>query len=115
TPTVVAENVGLFGDGLTFDQEGNLYVIFDTEKEIALDESILFVLPAGGTTLRRFFALEDKVLANPAFGRGAFGETTLYLTLLAVPPFTGEDSRGVVTVEVGIPGKPLPADQLPML
>src|SRR5690606_25926857 len=57
TPTVVAENVGLFGDGLTFDQEGNLYVIFDTEKEIALDESILFVLPAGGTTLRRFFAL----------------------------------------------------------
>ncbi|MCB9737363.1 MAG: SMP-30/gluconolactonase/LRE family protein [Deltaproteobacteria bacterium] len=110
-PVAVASGVGLFGDGLAFDAEGNLYVIFDTVEEIALDESIVFVLPRGGSALRRFFALDDgRVLANANFGAGAYGETTLYLTLLSVPPFTADASRGLVRIPVGVAGKPLPAE-----
>ncbi len=102
--TAVAPNVGLFGDGAAFDREGNLYAIFDTADGLALDESIVFVLPRGETTLRRFFAMSDRILANLAFGRGAFGETTLYATLLAFVPFVAADARGVVRFEIGIGG-----------
>lgn len=108
-PIPVAEGLGLFGDGLAFDVEGNLYAIFDTEADFALEESILYVFHPGDPTPHRFFALGDgRVLANPHFGAGAFGEQTLYLTLLAIPPFTSDDSRGVVRVDVGVAGRPLP-------
>lgn len=108
-PTPVAEGLGLFGDGLAFDVEGNLYAIFDTEADFALEESILYVFHPGDPTPHRFFALDDgRVLANPHFGVGDFGQQTLYLTLLAIPPFTSDDSRGVVRVDVGVAGRPLP-------
>jgi len=104
--TPVAENVGLFGDGLTFDAEGNLYVIFDTavEGEFALDESIVFVLRHMETELVRWFGIRDQLVANLMFGRGDFGATTLYLTLLAVPPFASPNARGLVRLEAGVPG-----------
>ncbi|MFT7579032.1 MAG: sugar lactone lactonase YvrE [Myxococcota bacterium] len=108
TPKVtVAAGVGLFGDGLAFDAEGNLYTIFDTAVGFELDESIVFVLPSGGAELKRFFAVKDQLLANLLFGGDAFGTTTLYLTLLSVQPFVPLESRGVVTLDVGIAGAPL--------
>ena len=41
----VARGVGVFGDGLDFDRLGNLYVIFDTVKDFALDETVVFARP----------------------------------------------------------------------
>lgn len=99
--TSVATEVGVFGDGLAFDALGNLYVIFDTAKDFALDETIVYVLPAGATALRRVVAATGKVWANLAF-QGS----DLFLSLLAVPPFTS--SRGVEKVTVDIYGAALP-------
>jgi len=101
----VATKVAVFGDGLAFDAAGNLYVLFDTADGLALDETIVDVLPRGGTTLARAFAAKGKVWANLAFGNDAFGKTTMYLSLLKLPPFT--ESRGVERVELGIVGAPL--------
>jgi len=109
----IATGVGVFGDGLAFDQAGNLFVIFDTIEGLALDESIVFALPKGGTALRRVFAVRERVWANLAFGRGAFGDTTLYLSLLAVPPFTSANARGLERVRVDVGGAPLPAPLSP--
>ena len=44
--------------------------------------------------------------ANLAFGTGAFGDTTMYLSLPKLPPFT--QTRGVERVQVGVDGAPLP-------
>jgi len=106
-PVAVAEGIALFGDGLAFDVEGNLYASFITEAGFTLDESIIYVLPHGETTLARFFAVREQVMANLAFGVGPFGDSTLYLTLLAIPPFTAPEARGVLRLPVGIPGLPL--------
>ncbi|MCC6621628.1 MAG: hypothetical protein IT385_10265 [Deltaproteobacteria bacterium] len=104
----VARGVGVFGDGLAFDGLGNLYVIFDTVVELALDETIVFVLPSGGTALTRVASARGKVWANLAFAPDAYGSTTMYLALLAVPPFTPADARGIERVRVDVPGAPLP-------
>ena len=103
----VAANVGLFGDGVAFDAEDNLYAIFDRQENLALSESTVFVLPAGADELVPFLSVSDHVLANLAFGTGAFGETTLYIALLAVAAFTPPEARGVERFEVGITGLPL--------
>lgn len=102
--TDIAVNQGLFGDGLTFDSEGNLYVIFDKEADFALTESAVWVLAKGDTKLVKFLAANDRIFANPVFGRGAFGQTQLYLALLAVPPFTDASARGLMRFDVGIKG-----------
>ena len=102
--TDIAVNQGLFGDGLTFDSEGNLYVIFDQEADFALTESTVWVLAKGDTKLLKFLTANDRVFANPVFGKGAFGETQLYLALLAVPGFTDPSARGLMRFDVGIKG-----------
>jgi hypothetical protein len=48
--------------------------------------------------------VRDRVLANLAFGEGDFGANTLYIALLAVPPFTPATARGAERIAVGIPG-----------
>lgn len=103
----IATRVALFGDGMAFDAEGNLYVIFDTQRDFMLEESAIWVLPAGEGALVKLAAVRGRVLANLAFGRGAYGETTLYVSLLAVPPFTPANERGVERLELGLPGQPL--------
>lgn len=103
--TDIATNQGLFGDGLTFDSEGNLYVIFDQEKDLALTESAVWVLAKGDSKLVKFLAASDRVLANPVFGKGAFGKTQLYLAMLSVPPFTDPSARGLMRFDVGIAGQ----------
>ncbi len=102
----LAERRGLFGDGLAFDVEDNLYVIFDTEADTALEESAVWVLPAGEDELVKFLATGDRVYANLAWGRGDFGEETLYISLLAVDLFT-LPLRGVERIDLGIGGLPL--------
>ncbi len=102
----LVERRGLFGDGLAFDVEGNLYVIFDTESDFMLEESAVWVLPAGESELVKFLASGSRVFANLAWGTEAFGETTLYVPLLAVDAF-GLPVRGVDRIDVGIAGLPL--------
>jgi hypothetical protein len=106
--TTVLSNFGLFGDGVAIDVEGNVYVIFDKQENFALSESAIWVLPAGETTAVKFVSVPNYVLANLAFGVGDFGSTTLYISRLAVPPFTAPETRGIERIEVGIPGLPVP-------
>jgi sugar lactone lactonase YvrE len=105
----VARGVGVFGDGLVFDRVGNLYVIFDTVKDFALDETVVFARPREGGELRRVLSARGKVWANLAFppkDSGAdYGLTTLYLSRLAVPPFVPIETRGLDRVELGIGGE----------
>lgn len=105
----VARGVGVFGDGLVFDRLGNLYVIFDTVKDFALDETVVFALPADGGELVRVLSARGKVWANLAFppteSGAAYGETTMYLSRLAVPPFVPIETRGLDRVELGIGGR----------
>jgi len=109
----VALGIGLFGDGMAFDAEGNLYVIVDRllEGTLTLDDSAIWVLPKGGSDLVKFASIEDPltqgILANVAFGQGEFGETTLYIALLTMPPFSPEEKRGLMRVDVGIVGQSL--------
>lgn len=102
--TVLAEGLGVFGDGVTFDADGNVYVIIDTLDGLALGESAVWVLPASGGPAQKLVVADGVLYANLAFGRGAFGETTLYLALLQIPVFTGPESRGLQRVELGIAG-----------
>jgi sugar lactone lactonase YvrE len=103
----VATNVGLFGDGVAFDAEGNLYAIFDTQMNLMLAESAVWVLPAGEAELVKFLSVPDRVLANLAFGKGDFDDETLYLSLLSIPLLQLPE-RGVERIEIGIPGLPVP-------
>jgi hypothetical protein len=103
----IATNFALFGDGVSFDAEGNLYAIFDTQRDFMLEESALWVLPEGERQLEKLLAVQDHVLANLDFGQDAFGTATIYIALLAVPPFTLPSARGVERFTIGIPGLPL--------
>lgn len=106
--TPVVEGIGLFGDGLAFDVEGNLYVVVDREENFMLTQSAVVVIPAGETTPIDFLVAGGRqVFANVAFGTGAYGTGTLYIALLAVPGFGDPDSRGLERFEVGIAGLPL--------
>ncbi len=103
----VLEGIGLFGDGVAFDVAGNLYYVADTQKDFKLEESAVWVLPAGEPEPRKLLAAADRIFANLAFGAAPFGETTLYISLLTLPGFAPPEARGVERVEVGIPGRPL--------
>lgn len=115
----VLKDVGLFGDGLAFDAEGNLYVLFDRvdTEDLVLEASELHLVAAAD--LAAFLAQPqgasealvsvvllaspDVVMANLAWGRGAFESNRIHLSLLAIPAF-GLVTRGVVTFDAGIPG-----------
>lgn len=103
----IAASFALFGDGVAFDTENNLYAIFDTERDFMLEESAIWVLPSGSAQLEKLAAVRGRVLANLAFGTPAFGAGQLYIALLAVPPFTPTTARGAERLEIGIAGLPL--------
>jgi len=106
--TLVEAGFGVFGDGMAFDVDGNLYVVVDTIDGFSLAESRVMVLRAGETKLVPFVAFaKDTIIANVAFGVGPLGETTMYAALLAIPPFTGADKRGLARFAVGVKGLPL--------
>ncbi len=107
--TDVAPGMAHYADGATFDAEGNLYVmadVLDTEN-LSLAESTVWVRPAEGGDLRRFLTATERVLANAAFGTGAFGANTMYLSLVAIPLVVDPSMRGVMAFDVGIAGLPL--------
>jgi hypothetical protein len=101
-PVAVLAHFAFSGDGLTLDAEGNLYVIFDLEKDFALTESTVFFIAKGTTAPVRFLTATDRTFANVVFGKGSYGKTQLFLSLVAVPPFT--TARGLQRFDVGIPG-----------
>lgn len=104
----LAEGIGLFGDGLAFDAEGNLYVVVDKEENFQLEQSAIVVFPRGESQGVPFLEADENTLfANVAFGQGDYGATTLYIALLSIPPFTTADSRGLERFDVGIGGQPL--------
>ena len=107
TRTTIATGVALFGDGVAFDDEDNLYAIFDTQRDFMLEESAIWILPSGRDQLVKLAAVHGRVLANVAFGTPPFGSGSLYIALLAVPPFTPETARGAERLDLGIGGLPL--------
>jgi sugar lactone lactonase YvrE len=94
----------LAGDGLAFDEEGNLYVVFSVVLQggvEAFDDSGVFVYTPDGK-FREFFSLDilgGEIITNIAFGVEPFDPESLYGY-----GFTGKLYR----VEVGIRGMPLP-------
>lgn len=100
----LVEGFALAGDGLAFDEEGNLYVVFSgyIERRMGkLFDSGVFVYTPDGR-LNEFFTvniLEGDIITNIAFGVEPFDPESLYCY-----GFTGRLYR----VEVGIRGKALP-------
>ncbi len=102
----VIDSIGLIGDGLAFDVDGNLYYVSNENEGATLKECAIWLLRAGETTpVKVLVAAEDTLFANLAFGPDAFGSTTMYIVMLAFPGFGNE--RGVHRVDVGVAGLPL--------
>lgn len=104
----IATGMAIFGDGVAADREGNVYVIFDTQVDFMLEESAVWVLPNGETELVKFLSAKDRVFANLAFGRGDFGNQTLYLSLLTIQGLIPPESRGLNRFDTGIRGIRVP-------
>lgn len=107
TRETVAPALGVFGDGLAFDAEDNLYMVVDLVKDFALDASLVLVRPAAGDRVVRLVDSSPDVIANLAFGRGPYGETKMYAALLQIPFLTPGAKRGLRVMELGIGGRPL--------
>jgi hypothetical protein len=75
-----ADEMKLFGDRLGSDGLGNRYEIFDPRANLGLEESAVWVLPAGRGELTKFLAASDRVFANIACGRGELGDGTVSLS-----------------------------------
>jgi|GEM_PF-1799066 len=100
----LVEGFALAGDGLAFDEEGNLYVVFSGYIDLdfgRLAESSVFVYTPDGR-FHEFFGvnvLQGEIITNIAFGAEPFDPESLYCY-----GFMGRLYR----VEVGIAGLPLP-------
>lgn len=104
----IATRVAIFGDGVAVDRDGNVYVIFDTQMNLMLQESAVWVLPNAEEQIVKFLSATDRVFANLAFGRGNFGNTNLYISLLTIPNLVPPESRGLNRFETGIRGLRVP-------
>ena len=106
SPAVV--NISTVGNGSAGGREG-------ASGALVTGEGTGFFIHASGYLLTNDHVIDgarditvrtanDRVFANPVFGKGAFGETQLYLALLAVPGFTDPSARGLMRFDVGIKG-----------
>ena len=100
----LVEGFALAGDGLTFDEEGNLYLVFSAYIGLSLGRllgSAVFVYTPDGRLNELFTVniLQGEIITNIAFGVEPFDPESLYCY-----GFTGRLYR----VEAGIPGLPLP-------
>jgi sugar lactone lactonase YvrE len=100
----LVEDFALAGDGLAFDEEENLYLVFSgyIERRVGrLFDSGVFVYTPDGRFNEYFTVniLEGEIITNIAFGVEPFDPHSLYCY-----GFTGRLYR----VEVGIRGLPLP-------
>lgn len=107
TRETLAPSLGVFGDGLAFDAEDNLYMVVDLVKDLKLDASLVLVRPAAGDRIVRLVDSSPDVIANLAFGRGPYGETKMYAALLQIPFLTPGAKRGLRVMELGVEGLPL--------
>ena len=102
-PEPLAEAFASVGDGLAFDAEGNLYVVFTlplVNGRASLTSGVFVYTPDG--ELNPFFTVDllgGDIITNIAFGVEPFDPHSLYCY-----GFTGRLYR----VEVGIKGRPLP-------
>jgi sugar lactone lactonase YvrE len=105
TPEVVAEGPELIGaDGAQFDARGNLYVAVNGQN------TIVRVAPDGSITTVVTAADGLDAPASPVFGIGRGDRSTLYVTNFAfghTDPSTAHP--GIVALDVGVRGAPLPA------
>jgi sugar lactone lactonase YvrE len=99
----LAKDFAVVGDGLTFDVEGNLYVVFTlplVNGKPRLTSGVYLYTPDG--SLNEFFSvnlLQGDIITNVAFGIEPFDPYSLYCY-----GFTGK----LYKVKVGIRGRPLP-------
>lgn len=117
-PSPRLEGFAMFGDGLAFDADGTMYVIFDKFDGFTLTDSSVWVVPSSpedqpyrviSAPIPDGATSPDRLIANIAWGYDEFGSTKLYMSLLAVVLVVSE--RGAMVVDVGIGGRSLlPAD-----
>jgi sugar lactone lactonase YvrE len=89
-------------DGVAMDNRDNLYVAANAERDIVR------VSPHGSLHVLASFADGDPLYtpSDIAFGTGRGTRDHIFITDAAF--FTGGAGAGVVTTDVGIPGRPLP-------
>ncbi len=100
---LVAPTCELWGaDGIAFDNRDNLYVAVNIQGKIVRID------PAGN--METLVARPDAALSVPsdmAFGTGMGDRKQIFITNFAPPPLGG-GTPGVMTMDVGVPGRPLP-------
>lgn len=116
TKTARLQGFAMFGDGLGFDADGNLYAIFDHFDGFTLKDSAVWLVPDEGDPVKVAAvavpdgaAGPDRLIANMAWGWDDFGNTTVYFSLLAVTLVS--DQRGAMSADFDTRGRALiPAD-----
>jgi hypothetical protein len=96
----LVEGFALAGDGMAFDEDGNLYVVFSVPLSGGLTSGVFVFTPDG--RFNQFFSVniwQGEIITNIAFGIEPFDPRSLYCY-----GFTGRLHR----VEVGIRGLTLP-------
>jgi sugar lactone lactonase YvrE len=89
-------------DGIALDRRGNLYVAANAERDIVR------VSPGGRLHVLASSAAGDPLFSpsDIAFGTRRGDREQIFITNFA--RFTGGAGAGVVTMNVGVPGQPLP-------
>jgi sugar lactone lactonase YvrE len=102
-PEIIAEGDELeYLDGIALDVHGNIYALVIDKSELARidpDEGTITTLATAADGL--------DFPASAAFGTGKGERQSLFVTNYAIGP-PGGPGPGVVKVDVGIPGLPLP-------
>jgi sugar lactone lactonase YvrE len=96
----LVEGFALAGDGMAFDEDGNLYVVFSVPLSGGLTSGVFVFTPDG--RFHEFFSVniwQGEIITNIAFGTEPFDPRSLYCY-----GFTGRLYR----VEIGIQGLTLP-------
>lgn len=100
TPEILIADPGLLGvDGLALDVHGNIYAT-------VIAQNTLVRIDAGGSTVTVIASEGLDGPASPVFGTGKGNRQTIFITNFAL--FSGGVNPGVVKVDVGVPGLPLP-------
>jgi sugar lactone lactonase YvrE len=89
-------------DGIAMDSRGNLYVAANAERDIVR------ISPRGRLRVLASFAAGDPLFSpsDIAFGTRRGGRDQIFITNFA--RFTNGTGAGVVKMNVGVPGRPLP-------
>jgi sugar lactone lactonase YvrE len=89
-------------DGVAMDSRGNLYVAANAERDIVR------VSPGGKLRVLASLAAGDPLYSpsDIAFGSGRRDRKQIFITNFA--KFTSGTGAGVVTMDAGVPGQPLP-------